>query len=312
VDVSVLDLGSHSFQLLCARSLRSGRVERLHKDVEFVQLTNHLRPDGSIDADGFAAGIKGVIELLARAPEFARKRPLIGVATCAIREASNGGAFLTALEQATGVTARALPGEEAASLAYAGAASEFEGKPRRMAVVDLGGGSTELAWGNGKQLLHGVSVRLGVMSLVERLASMPNTANMALDQLAVFVTRSLEPVVYAARQDPPQLLVFASGVARVIQALAISYELALPGAPITARSLRALIPLLLEATPAELQARGVPSQRVKTTGPTAIVLDVVCELFEKEEFTVVRGGLREGVVLNARAMSAQAWPRRSN
>ena len=308
MDVSVLDLGSHSFQLLYARSSRADRVERLHKDIEFVELTNFLSPLGSINKEGFAAGIRGVQLLLQRAPDSAHKRPLIAIATSAIREASNGSDFLVALEQATGVAARVISGDDEARFAYSGAASEFDGRAVRLAVVDLGGGSTELAWGTGRQLVHAVSVRLGVMSLVERLARMPNTANMALDQLAVFVRRTLEPVVAAAEQEPPAVLVFASGVARVIQRLAVSYEVATPEAPITARALRALIPLLLDATPDELQARGVPPQRVRTAGPTAIVLDVVCELFEKEEFIVARGGLREGAVLGARKLPSQAWP----
>jgi exopolyphosphatase / guanosine-5'-triphosphate,3'-diphosphate pyrophosphatase len=308
MDVSVLDLGSHSFQLLCARSSRAGRVERLHKDVEFVQLTSHVTPLGSITPAGVAAGIQGVQHLLARAPDAARKRPLIAVATSAIREATNGAEFLLALERATGVAARAISGEDAARLAYEGAASELEGRTRRLAVVDLGGGSTELAWGIGKQLVRGVSVRLGVMSLVERLASMPNTANMVLDHLAAFVRRTLEPAIAGSEETPPDSLVFASGVARVVHSLAVSYELAPANGPLTTATLRALIPLLLEATPGELQARGVPAQRVRTAGPSAIVLDVVSELFEKDEFLVARGGLREGAVLEARTLPSQAWP----
>lgn len=308
MDISVLDLGSHSFQLICARATRSGQVERLHKDLEFAQLASYVTAGGALSPEGFEVGIRGVVELLGRAPDFARKRPLITVATAAIREATNGKAFLTALEQRTSVAAQIITGEEEARLAYNGAAAEFEERPRRLAVVDIGGGSTELAWGQGRQLAYGTSVRLGILGLIERLAQMPNVANVALDHLASFVDRTLEPVIRGANQEPPEVLVFASGVARVIQALAVSYEVAIPGLPIGVRALRSLIPLLLEATPAELQARGVPAQRVRTVGPTAIVLDVVSELFQKEEFLVARGGLREGVVLSARAFQSQPWP----
>ena len=120
--------------------------------------------------------------------------------------------------------------------------------------------------------------------------------------------RTLEPTIAASKQPPPEVLVFASGVARVVHGLAVSYELIGPGMPITTRALRTLIPRLLEAPAEELQARGVPPARVRTAGPTAIVLDVVCELFEKEDFIVARGGIREGIALGVRSLPSQAWP----
>lgn len=312
MDISVLDLGSNSFQLLFARCSRFARVERLFKSVEFVDLAAHVSERGEITAQGFNAALSAVATLLERAPAAARKKPLIAFATHAIREASNGSALLTALEARTGVHARIVTGSEAARLAYIGAASEFELRAERLAVVDLGGGSTELAWGVGKHVGHCSSVRLGVTSLIHRLTEMPNTANVALDHLAVFVRRSLEPAILAAREPPPDVLVFASGVARVVQSVIVGSGLAPAGAPIDGRVMREAIPRLLVTPLSELRQLGVPEQRLKTVGPTAIVLEVVRDLFEKDEFIVAQGGLREGAALQGKALGPQPWPNRAN
>ncbi len=312
MDISILDLGSNSFQLLFARRSRLARVERLFKSVEFVDLAAHVSDRGEISPQGFDAALAAVAALLGRAPAAARKKPLIAFATHAIREANNGSALLAAIAASSGVHARIVTGPEAARLAYVGAASEFELRAERLAVVDLGGGSTELAWGVGKHIGHCSSVRLGVTSLIQRLTAMPNTANIALDHLAVFVRRSLEPAILAAREAPPDLLVFASGVARVVQTVMVGCGLAQPRAPIDGRVLREAIPRLLAAPLSELRQLGVPEQRLKTVGPTAIVLEVVRDLFEKDEFVVAQGGLREGAALQAKALGPMPWPHQTS
>src|SRR5690606_18207664 len=153
------------------------------------------------------------------------------------------------------------------------------------------------------------SIRLGITALVERLAQLPNTANIALDHLAVFIRRTLESALITAREQPPDVLVFASGVARVIGRLAVSYGFASPGQAIDTRALRELIPVLLAASPEALLERGVPKERLATVGPTAIVVEVVRDLFEMDRFLIAQGGLRDGAALSPQTVGVQRWPK---
>jgi exopolyphosphatase/guanosine-5'-triphosphate,3'-diphosphate pyrophosphatase len=308
MEVTVLDLGSNSFQLLQARCTRGGEVVPLFKGVEFVALATHLNADGAISPSGFELGVGAVKDLLLRAPPSAHKLPLTAVATSAVREAKNGREFLDAIERETGVLGKVITGEQEARLAYLGATVEFPHLRERTAVVDLGGGSTQIAVGSGRQVERSVSIRLGVLALVERLAASPNTANVALDHLAIFVRRTIEPSI-AALGEPPEVLVFASGVARVIRDLVNTYEPMADGAPIQGFSLRSLTPTLLDATPEELAKRGVPEKRLLSVGPTAIVLDVIADLLGLDSFFVSASGLREGVALSVKELGSQRWPR---
>lgn len=306
--ISVFDLGSNSFQLLVARK-SGGSLLRVHHDTEFNNVASHVQPDGAIDQEGIQRALRAVVHLINRAPEEACKGHVLAIATYAIRTATNGVELLDIVERVTGLRTKVISGEEAATLAFVGATAEYpQLRDRRFLVVDIGGGSTEIAWGSPGAPTRSMCIHLGITSLVQRLAQMPNTANVALDLLAVFVRRTLETALGDVTRFPADYLVFASGVARVIGRLLVSYGLANPGAPVDARALRQLIPLLLSASSEDLLARGVPPERVNTVGPTAVVVEVIRDLFDHELFWVAQGGLREGAALMPDMIGLQPWP----
>lgn len=309
MNLTVLDLGSNSFQLLQARRTTAGRVESLFSAVEFVQLAKYVDADHEINDAGFQEGILAVQRLLAQAPASAQAGQVVAVATCAIRDASNGAEFLDAVAAHTGLSVRVISGEEEARLTYTGAASEFGAAEEATAVVDLGGGSTEIAWGIGARCQRETSIRLGVLALAERLAGLSNVGNAALDQMATFVRRTIEPVVVKTQPFPPSMLVFASGVARITLSLVYSYGLVTRGTTVPSLVLAELLPRLLAASDRELLERGVPEKRLASVGPTAVVLGVITDLFELDRFVVSRSGLREGIALCAEQIGPQPWPR---
>jgi len=90
------------------------------------------------------------------------------VATSAVREAENGGQFLKAIFEQTGIRARVISGTEEARLIHL-AASYGVGLSNDVGVtVDIGGGSVEITRGTGRSLSAGRSFKLGVIRLTER------------------------------------------------------------------------------------------------------------------------------------------------
>lgn len=309
MNVTIIDLGSNTFQLLQARRTEAGRVDPLYADVEFVELARHVGPDGMITSLGSSLGIQAVERLVAHAPASAAAGPVVAVATCAIRDARNGADFLASVAASTGLEARILDGREEAGLTYAGAVTELSDVTGPVAVVDLGGGATQIAWGSGPNSQSQISVRLGVLALAERLSGLSNVGNVALDHMAAFVLRTIEPAVLQTQPFEAKTLVFASGAARVILALMYSYGVVSKGMTVPTLALADLVPKLLEAAPEELLRRGVPAKRINSVGPTAVVLAVIAQLFELDRFVVVKSGLREGLALQAERVGLQPWPR---
>jgi exopolyphosphatase/guanosine-5'-triphosphate,3'-diphosphate pyrophosphatase len=89
------------------------------------------------------------------------------VATSAVRDARNGEEFLTRAQHVVGVNARILDGDEEAALSYRGATLDLEPDARPTMIVDIGGGSTELALMH-DGTLFGFSMQLGCVRVAER------------------------------------------------------------------------------------------------------------------------------------------------
>ncbi|HUS65640.1 MAG TPA: hypothetical protein VMZ28_13915, partial [Kofleriaceae bacterium] len=143
--LAVLDLGSNSFHLSVYAATGSRVVAPRREEREPVRLGASLE-GGRIDGAGFARGLAAVARLV-RVLEL--EEPgcrVVAVATSAIREAGNGRAFADEVARRHGVAVEILGGEEEARATFAGARA-FAGAPGRLAVVDLGGGSLEIATG---------------------------------------------------------------------------------------------------------------------------------------------------------------------
>src|SRR5262245_15630450 len=139
--LGVLDLGSNSFHLTAFWRTSTALVPR-QEGRRIVRLGAAIR-EGAIEVLAFSRGLDAMGELLG---ELEQPCPVVAVATSAIREARNGAAFCQAVARRYGIEVEVLSGEEEARLTYAGA-RVFAGPTGRLAVVDLGGGSLEMASG---------------------------------------------------------------------------------------------------------------------------------------------------------------------
>src|SRR6185369_15807354 len=92
------------------------------------------------------------------------------VATSAVREARNRDQFIKRAREECGLEVAILPGREEARLCYIGALSgPAAAEPGRVAQFDLGGGSLEIAVGEGDRILHTASTRVGALRLAREL-----------------------------------------------------------------------------------------------------------------------------------------------
>ena len=153
-DAAVIDMGSNSVRLLL---VQAGRTEqflettRLGKGVEARRLQKEPMERTVQAVERFCA--------LARSRGIGR---VYAFATSAVRDAENRGELLALLRERCGLAVDVLSGEEEADLAYLGAADGA-----RALVLDIGGGSTELVFGEGT-VRQAVSLQAGAVRLRER------------------------------------------------------------------------------------------------------------------------------------------------
>lgn len=161
---AAVDVGSNSVRLLVAdgcgaRITREMVVTRLAAGVD---LTGHLDDEALARTVATIAGFRDVW----RAHGVTDRVRI--AATSAVRDASDRDRFFAAVEDATGVRAEMLSGEAEAALSFAGATAAVD-VPAPSAVVDIGGGSTEIIVGTAEGAVAGsVSLQLGCVRLTER------------------------------------------------------------------------------------------------------------------------------------------------
>jgi exopolyphosphatase/guanosine-5'-triphosphate,3'-diphosphate pyrophosphatase len=159
--VAALDCGSNSTRLLIDTS-----GEALRREMRITRLSEGVDATGALSALALQRSYAVLGEYRTLMDECGVSRGLL-CATSAVRDASNGEDFLEQAQRITGVDARILSGEEEARFSYAGATADLDVDERVTLIVDVGGGSTELAMMVGN-LMHSFSMQLGCVRVTER------------------------------------------------------------------------------------------------------------------------------------------------
>jgi exopolyphosphatase / guanosine-5'-triphosphate,3'-diphosphate pyrophosphatase len=193
VRVAAVDLGTNSTRLLVA-DVENGRLWEVTRRLTITRLgqgvdeQHRLHPAATARVRECLDGYAAAVEKLGAARRLA-------IATSALRDATDGEAFLASLATAYGLTTRLLSGDEEAAMTFRGITSEREVEPGTL-VVDIGGGSTELVVGGSGGVAFSTSLQMGCVRLTERfLASDPPTQG-ELEACSAFA-RSLLPELEA-------------------------------------------------------------------------------------------------------------------
>ena len=196
--VAVLDVGSNTVHL------RAGDVRQRWA----LRLAERIGPDGDIEADGVAA----LVSASAQARQLAAEQScdeLVAVATSTVRDAANSAEVVERVRRAAGVELTVLSGEEEARLIYRAAWrwSHRDDESTWVLVLDIGGGSVEMAGGAGEIPDIAVSLPLGAARLTR------TCPRAALDE-------HVGPMLAPAAQRFPRRPDVALGTSHTFRALA--------------------------------------------------------------------------------------------
>src|SRR5919201_4039916 len=165
--VATVDIGTNSIHMIIVQIRPDFSFEVIDREKEMVRLGAGGLDGRALTAEAMHAALQ-VLSKFRRLAESHRVEEVIAVATSATREAENGGEFLKAVTDQTGIRPRVISGTEEARLIHSAAVYGVS-VPRDIAVViDIGGGSVEVTRGAGAAIELGRSFKLGVIRLTER------------------------------------------------------------------------------------------------------------------------------------------------
>jgi Exopolyphosphatase len=165
---AVIDVGTNSVKLLVAEA-SAEKVRVLCDRVCVVRLGEGC--ENTLLAPAAMQRAAEAITDMVRTARSLGAEKIAAVGTQALRAAGNADDFIRTVELGSGVRIRVLSGEEEARLSFLAATSDVAAPGKTFAVFDIGGGSTEVVFGNGEGLLHSHSYPVGALVLHERYFS---------------------------------------------------------------------------------------------------------------------------------------------
>lgn len=303
---AAIDIGTVTCRMLVADVAADGAITELAKEYAIANLGEGVDASGLLSRaamDRVLAAVDRYLVVRDALAEPGRPVTTIAMATSAARDAANGAEFAALLAE-RGVTLAVIPGQREAALSFLGASSGFPGED--VAVVDIGGGSTEVVAGRaGAEPAMARSFDVGCRRMTERfLASDPPTAAeraaaraWAHDEMAPYFA-DLRAAVDVGRMVA--VAGTATTVVSVREAMA-SYDSArVHRAFVSVADLRAVAERLEELPLAERErVVGLDPGRAPVIVAGMVILEEVLALMGLPGFTVSESDILDGMVLEA-------------
>jgi exopolyphosphatase / guanosine-5'-triphosphate,3'-diphosphate pyrophosphatase len=158
--LGVLDVGSNTVHLLVVDAYPGARPLPAFSHKAELRLAEHLEPDNTLSKTG-EVRLTSVVEEALRIAEDKGVEDFLAFATSAVRDAKNGDDVLARIRERTGTDIRVLSGEYEARLTFLAARRWFGWSSGRLLVIDIGGGSLEVAAGPDEEPEAAMSLPLG-------------------------------------------------------------------------------------------------------------------------------------------------------
>ncbi|HWM39019.1 MAG TPA: Ppx/GppA phosphatase family protein [Streptomyces sp.] len=299
--LGVLDVGSNTVHLLVVDAHSGARPIPAYSHKAELKLAELLDSGGAISPDGVDR-LAGTVAEALQVAEDQGVEDLLPFATSAVREAANAEHVLARVAEETGVKLEVLSGEDEARLTFLAARRWFGWSVGQLLLLDIGGGSLELAYGQDEEPDAAVSLPLGAGRLTT--AWLPGDPPDASDlrSLRRHVRAEIARVVGEFnRFNPPDHVVGTSktfkqlariaGAARTAEGPYVERKL-------SRSSLEEWVPRLA-AMPASERAElpGVSEGRARQLLAGALVAEGALDIFRVEEVEICPWALREGVIL---------------
>jgi exopolyphosphatase/guanosine-5'-triphosphate,3'-diphosphate pyrophosphatase len=300
--LGVLDVGSNTVHFLVVDAHQGGRPLPVFSHKAEFHLGNHLE-DGNRLSASVKRQLRAFVDEALQIAEDKGVEELLAFATSAVRDAVNGDEVLGSVRAATGVDIRTLPGEEEARLTFLAARRWFGWSSGRLLMLDIGGGSLEIAAGIDEEPDVAISLPLGAARLTRDWLSgnppAPEQVRQLRKHVRAEIARRVAEVVRPGQQ--PDRAVATSKTFR--QLARISGAAPSAEGPYVRRSVSHAdvtdLAKRLAAMPSDQRAAlpGVSQVRAPQLAAGALVADAAMDLLGIAELEICPWALREGVLL---------------
>lgn len=288
--LAAIDVGTNAVRLELARPDAEGSLETLHQE------RDPIRPGEGVFATGTMPEetAERLLSTLRRYAALCRrhKATVRAVATSALREARNSSDIVRRVREEAGLNLEVVSGKEEARLICLGV---LHRKPpgARSLLIDIGGGSTEVATAMGEKPDNLWSLNLGSVRLTEVFEASGSVTAKQLRLMRSFVSESLRKTLPESLPPLPRVALGSSGTINAVVSFASSEN----SGNATVRQLTHAVDTLADMAPERRRKRFDP-KRADIIVSGAVILEAVAKYLGIESVSVVNRGLRDGILVD--------------
>jgi exopolyphosphatase/guanosine-5'-triphosphate,3'-diphosphate pyrophosphatase len=209
---AVIDLGTNTFHLMIAEIAEDKRIINLYEEKQAAKIGKGGISQGIITDEAFERGISILQNYSKRIYEnHVEKNHIFAVATSAIRNATNGQAFIDEVLQKTGILVEVISGEKEASLIYEGVKQAVEIGDEVALITDIGGGSVEFVICNNQKIFWKQSIEIGGQRLMDKFMPTDPIPLANVKRMYDYLEEQLLSLTNAVHQYMPSLIIGSAG-----------------------------------------------------------------------------------------------------
>ncbi len=302
IRISAIDIGSNSIRQTIADVSPTGTIRVVDEMKAAPRLGAGLYKKGALSEVAIQNALTALTRMATLANQLGVKRTEV-VATSAVRDASNGDDFLKLVRSETGLKIKVLRGEDEARLSFRSALAHFDLGVGRAVVMDIGGGSLELALSADGLVDRLISLPLGAISMTERYLGQ-EAKKKGMRKLRKHVWLELRRHLSARHWHATRIFcsggTFTSLASIYLARIGMESAKTVHGTVIPRIELEHIVDMLHNMSPAERQ--GVPGLSAARSdiilGGLAVAAEVAARV-EAKELVVSAYGIREGILLES-------------
>lgn len=305
--IAALDVGTNSIRLIVAEVSSDGSYRLVDDEKVIARLGQGLATTGRLDDERMDVAASAIASLKGIADGFGIER-MPAVATAAVREAENADVFVALVRERAGIELEVISAEEEARLSHRSVENAFDIEHQNSAIVDIGGGSTEIVLSVGGVIEHVQSLKLGAVRLTETFGECEPDKDEGFSDLVSHVRGTLKSE-FSRPSAPPQVMFGTGGTFTTLASMSMHRNAPSTGAgdllPFTVRGyemqrseVRHLLDWLRKMSVRQRAAvAGVSPDRAPIIVAGLVIVERVMKRLNVNRLQVHDGGIRDGLLL---------------
>ncbi|MBX3042359.1 MAG: hypothetical protein KIT33_00205 [Candidatus Kapabacteria bacterium] len=300
-NIAAIDIGSNSIHTIIASVTASGSLNILYHEKQSVRLGKGM-DSGILLDDTISAAVEVLNQFVQTAKRYDAK--LKAVATSAVREAKNRQFFLDLIEQKCGLKIDVISGEEEGKLIYLGVSGSLDINDKKVLIIDIGGGSTELILADGGVFKLVKSLKLGAIrtsnEFFDNFVTSEESIEKCKEHIKVVMSESIEFI----KKYGYDIVVGTSGTIQALGRIALSISGEKPqnmlnNISISEKQLNNIFNIIENNHKPESRAEisGIDTSRADIITAGALILRNLIDELRFPEIFLSSYAMREGIII---------------